>query len=80
MRLTARVVPILEACSMMIRPTTSRQDDTENDDAEDHKDFDTAEPELKLAEEADAEVVDGYNCHEKDCDPDARIHSISRDP
>ena len=64
----------------MIRATTASQDQTQDNKTQDYRDFDTAQPELKLSKESNAEVIDQNNRDQGNSNEDPRIHLITCDP
>ena len=74
-----RVAPVTEAPRVAVGATGS-DDEGEQDDANDDDYLETRQPELELAEEADAEVVDGHDDEQEYGDPDAGIYSVAGYP
>ena len=76
----ARVAPVLESGGGL-GATSGGDDDAEEDDADNDKDLDGGEPELKLAKELDAaKVVDAEDSHEEDGNEDTRVDLFGSDP
>lgn len=75
-----RILPILKASGMVIWSSTTSQNETEKNQAENNDDLDRREPELKFTEEFDAEVVDEYDYNQEDRNENTRINLITRGP
>jgi hypothetical protein len=73
-------MPVLETLHIMIGAASAGKNERQQDEADDDNDLETRKPELKLAKEADAEVVDADDDNQEDGDPDSGIHLLSRTP
>ena len=74
------ILPIAEAFSVVVWPSTQHQDERQQDDPEDHDNFERGEPELKLAKEFHTEVVDRHDEDQENGDPDSWIDLLRWDP
>ncbi|GKT46287.1 uncharacterized protein ColSpa_06468 [Colletotrichum spaethianum] len=68
---------LAEAFAVVVGTTAKGQDEREEDDANDGDDLEAGKPELKLAEELDAKVVDCDDDDKEDGDEDTRVHSFA---
>lgn len=75
----ARLVVVLET-SCGSRATTDSENEREQNDTDDDYHLDRTEPELKLTEELDSEVIDRADQDEEDQNPDSRVDSFRVNP
>jgi hypothetical protein len=76
----ARVFPVLKTSGMVIWASSTGNDQTDENQTKNNNDFDRGEPEFKLSEESDAEVVDSYNGYQEDCDEYSGVDLRARYP
>jgi hypothetical protein len=70
---STRTLPILKSCCVVIWSSSTDKDQAQNNQPENNNYFDGAQPELKFAEEFDAEVVDENDGNKEDGDESSGV-------
>lgn len=74
------ILPVSEPFPVMIGTASEGKNESQEHNSKDNDDLERGEPELELAEEFDAEVVDRDNNDQENGDPYSWIHFISLNP